>query len=137
MRKLFLSITAIAVTVASLTPKPVLAEQPNLKYVGNSEVGDVYLLDYNSLKRNAATIEYDYVVRYNSTHYDNQNRPSIGIYQKIRANCSTGKYQYTGLASYGPGWVVTESTDTTSSIMQILLNSTGEMVFGAACQATN
>jgi len=54
MRKIFVSIAAIAVTVASLFPKLALAEDPNLQYVGNSEAGDAYLLDYNSLKRNGS-----------------------------------------------------------------------------------
>lgn len=135
MRKLFVSIAAIALTVASLFPKPALAGDPNLQYVGNSEGGDAYLLDYNSLKRNGAMIEYSYGVRYNSIHYDDQNLPSVGQYQMVRANCLTGKLQFTGSAAYGPGWVVTKSSDTLSSIMQIHVNSVGAMVLAAACQA--
>jgi len=82
-------------------------------------------------------IEYSYGVRYNSIHYDDQNRPSVGEYQMVRANCSTGKLQFTGSGTYGPGWVVSGYTNIPSSTIQVHINSVGAMVLAAACQATN
>ena len=68
MKKLFASI-AIALTTVSLAPKPALAA-PDLHYVGRSVGGDVYLLDYNSLRRNGTMVQYSYGTRLDSVHYD-------------------------------------------------------------------
>lgn len=137
MKKLFVSIVAIVLATTPLVPKSALAEQPNLQSVGNTESGDEYLLDYNSLRRNGVIVQYSDVVRYNSTHYDDQNQPSIGAYNLIRANCSTGQYQFLGGATYGLGWVVTKSYDRTSPIYQTHLYSIGARVLSTACQLTN
>jgi hypothetical protein len=137
MRKIFVSMSAIALTALSLLPKPALSQQPNLQAVTNSESGDVYLLDYNSLRRNGTMIQYTFLVRYNSTHYDDQNRPSVGAYTKIIANCATGRFQVTESAIYGPGWVVTQSNNSLSPVAPFHINSVGATVFATACQATN
>lgn len=129
--------SAIALATSSLLPKPALAQQPNLQAVGNSEAGDVYLLDYNSLRRNGTMIQYSYVVRYNQTHYDDQNRPSVGQYGKIIANCATGRFQIAESDIYGPGWVVTQSDNSLSPVTPFHINSVGGTVFATACQATN
>jgi len=137
MKKLFVSIAAIALTTGSLVPKPALAGQPNMQYVGSAESGDVYLLDYNSLRRNGAIIQYNTIERFNSTHYDDQDRPLVGMFQSIRGSCSTGKIQSMGSANYGSGWVVTQSYNGTTPVIQLDRGTVAAMVLAAACQATN